>query len=314
MQTPAATRGKKEQQTKATTKSNKSQWSDLPTRLTTISVGVPIVWMIWSHDVLRVLFFQAVHALCCLEFARLTGATHYWWLLPLLSSVLLCTPALLDDDALFLGSLVATCAGAQLLLFGEDGSPQQQQQQHHHSLLQCLFLLTLPFRSWLLVARRPATGFADTVNVLMTVWNTDSGALVTGRCIGNRVPIIPHAVRQRLRRYSPKKSVEGLLGGLALGVFSYCVAMPAAWKFLQARVPQALPEFHRGSPENESAWPMGLLLSLAALLGDLWESCIKRQYNIKDTGKLLPGHGGILDRFDSSLLAIVVFHVFCFNS
>ena len=278
------------------------KWSDLPTRLTTISLGIPILWAIWSHHFLRTLFFQAVHLGCCLEFSRLTRAP-YAWLFPVLSTLLINTTRFSfinnDDDTLFLAGLVLTAAGSSLVLSGD--VVQQT------ILMQGLFLLTLPFRSWLILSDRPATGFGDTVNVLLTVWNTDTGALLTGRFIGNSVTYIPESWREQLRRVSPNKSVEGLLGGIGLAVFSHQCFMPGVFWLLKHYAPAGvLPPLHQSSLESK-LW-IGILLSVAALWGDLWESCIKRQYHTKDTGHVIPGHGGILDRFDSSLLAIVLYH------
>ena len=291
------------------------KWSDLPTRLTTISLGIPILWAIWSHPVLRTLFFQAVHLGCCLEFSRLTRAQHVW-LFPVLSTLLVnisttsSSSGNIDynnnnnnnnnNDTLFHAGLVLTAAGTSLVLSGGDAVQQT-------ILMQGLFLLTLPFRSWLIVSDRPTTGFGDVVNVLLTVWNTDTGALLTGRFIGNRVTYIPESWRGQLRRVSPNKSVEGLLGGIGLGVFSHQCFMPGIFWLLKHYAPAGvLPPLHQSSLESK-LW-IGILLSLAALWGDLYESCIKRQYHIKDAGHLIPGHGGILDRFDSSLIAIVLYH------
>ena len=214
------------------------------------------------------------------------------------------------SSTLFLFRLVLVAAVACIA-----GIPEEQ------ALLRGLFLLTIPFRSWLVVASNPQTGLGDTVTLLLTVWNCDSGALVTGRLVGNRVSVIPPSLRTRLRRISPKKSVEGLLGGVAFGALTYRYLVPATWWLLEAYAPNLLlqlPHDENGiyrhcslEPDHDKyySWTTGLLLSLAAITGDLWESQMKRDYHAKDTSRLLPGHGGVLDRFDSSLLAVVLYHV-----
>lgn len=110
-------------------------------------------------------------------------------------------------------------------------------------------------------------------------WLTDSGAYLVGRRWGRRklAPAI-----------SPGKTVEGTCGGLAAGA---AIAALCAYTFgLPVTLPQAL--------------VVGVVLSGVGQLGDLAESLLKRQAGIKDSGTLIPGHGGVLDRIDSLLIVI----------
>lgn len=118
------------------------------------------------------------------------------------------------------------------------------------------------------------------------VWATDTGAYLCGVAFGRR----PLAAR-----ISPKKTVEGAVGGLvAAGV--------AGWACSRELVPFVTPL---------AGTVLGVVAGVAAQLGDLVESLIKRDVGIKDTAPLLPGHGGILDRFDSLLFtAPVVYYYF----
>lgn len=118
------------------------------------------------------------------------------------------------------------------------------------------------------------------------VWATDTGAYLCGIAFGRR----PLA-----RRISPKKTVEGAVGGLvAAGV--------AGWLCSRELVPFVTPL---------AGTVLGVVAGVAAQLGDLVESLIKRDVGIKDSAPLLPGHGGILDRFDSLLFtAPVVYYYF----
>ena len=110
---------------------------------------------------------------------------------------------------------------------------------------------------------------------------SDTGAYFVGCAIGKHklAPVI-----------SPKKTVEGLIGGVVtaiLGVIIYCLILKGSFGFQVDWV--YVPVY-------------GLLGSLGAVFGDLCFSVIKRQTGIKDYGNLIPGHGGILDRFDSTVV------------
>ena len=108
-------------------------------------------------------------------------------------------------------------------------------------------------------------------------WLTDVGAYVAGRRFGR------HKLAPAI---SPGKSIEGAIGGLVLGALT---AMLCVYTF---GLPVALP----------LAAVIGLILSGLGQLGDLAESLIKRQVGVKDSGALIPGHGGVFDRLDSLLI------------
>lgn len=127
------------------------------------------------------------------------------------------------------------------------------------------------------------TGFR-VLSVFMIVWANDTGAYLTGTFFGKR-PLYS--------KLSPKKTMEGLFGGLL-----FAVVMSA---FLPLIFPSTFGVY--------SVWVMafyGLLIGLLAVLGDFFESMLKRRANTKDSGKLIPGHGGVLDRIDSFLFAMPV--------
>ncbi|RMF42024.1 MAG: phosphatidate cytidylyltransferase [Deltaproteobacteria bacterium] len=116
--------------------------------------------------------------------------------------------------------------------------------------------------------------------VLLTVMMTDTFALFVGRQLGRR-PLYT--------RVSPNKSVEGALGGLAGGAAGGLVA---AITFFPLPVWFVL--------------PVALVLSAVGQVGDLFESMLKRSFGVKDSGTIIPGHGGLLDRLDSLLFAFPV--------
>lgn len=115
------------------------------------------------------------------------------------------------------------------------------------------------------------------LGILFSLWVSDSGAYFVGRWLG-KTPL--H------RRVSPKKTIEGWLGG---GLFAALFAYLLSLYFTDLTLLQ---------------WMIIMLVGwLAGSWGDLYESSIKRQFDVKDSGKLLPGHGGFLDRFDSFIFA-----------
>lgn len=131
------------------------------------------------------------------------------------------------------------------------------------------------------LARGPLVGdleaFYLTLALFVLVWTGDTAAYYVGRAVGRR-PLAP--------AISPKKTWAGAVGGL--------VGAVAAALLLKAIVLEVLPWGH--------AVAVGLIAGVVGPLGDLAESKLKRQVGVKDSGSLLPGHGGVLDRFDAMVL------------
>ena len=128
-----------------------------------------------------------------------------------------------------------------------------------------------------------AAGIEYIIFALLIVWTTDSGAYFIGRKLGKR---------KLWPEISPNKTVEGFVGGIVAAVVLAIVMQliyPIASSWLSLIV-------------------ISIIASIFGQLGDLVESAIKRHYGVKDSGKLLPGHGGILDRFDSLIFVLPLLH------
>jgi phosphatidate cytidylyltransferase len=137
----------------------------------------------------------------------------------------------------------------------------------------------LPVLALVTLRSDPNLGFEAILWVLLVVWATDTAAYFFGRLIGGP-KLAP--------RISPKKTWAGSIGGVAAGAVAGAVAGAL---IAGSGAALALP---------------GLLLSIVAQLGDLFKSALKRRYGLKDTGNLIPGHGGIIDRADGVIAAVVL--------
>jgi len=131
----------------------------------------------------------------------------------------------------------------------------------------------------LLVRDIPEFGFWAVMAVLFTVFAADTGAFFVGRTLGR------HRMAPAI---SPNKSWEGFVGGVVAAIgMAFVILYKDRDEFLT--IPESL--------------VLGLVIALAAVLGDLFESAVKRDLDVKDSGRVLGGHGGMLDRLDSLLWA-----------
>lgn len=126
-------------------------------------------------------------------------------------------------------------------------------------------------------------GIEYVIYALLVIWTTDSGAYFTGRKFGKN-KLWPDI--------SPNKTIEGFIGGIISAII-VALIFQLIW------------------PVSDSVTYLIIVTILASVfgqLGDLVESALKRHYNVKDSGNVLPGHGGILDRFDSLLFVLPLLH------
>jgi phosphatidate cytidylyltransferase len=139
--------------------------------------------------------------------------------------------------------------------------------------------------SFQVAVRMTVDGKQWLVFLFFVIWASDIGAYSIG---------IPFGRHRLYEKVSPKKSIEGLLGALAgaAGMALLC----RAW-------------FMPAMPAGEAV-AVGLLLAATGTIGDLAESLFKRSAGVKDSGALIPGHGGILDRMDSMLFAAPVLYYY----
>jgi phosphatidate cytidylyltransferase len=121
---------------------------------------------------------------------------------------------------------------------------------------------------------------------LLMLWSNDTGAYLTGLGFGRH---------KLFERHSPKKTWEGFIGGVLIA----------------AGVGLIISRFYTELPAVEWAI-MGVIIGTVGTMGDLVESMFKRSINVKDSGSILPGHGGLLDRFDGLFLAVPVVYTYLY--
>ncbi len=129
----------------------------------------------------------------------------------------------------------------------------------------------------------PVQGWTALMLVLLVVWVTDIGGYFVGRGIGGP---------KLWPRVSPNKTWAGAIGGFA-------ASLAVAWGFSAF-----------GLGKTSALLLLGSALSIASQLGDLFESAVKRRFGVKDSSHIIPGHGGLLDRLDGFVAAVVLAAVF----
>ncbi|MGT2911518.1 phosphatidate cytidylyltransferase [Streptococcus cameli] len=161
----------------------------------------------------------------------------------------------------------------------------------HYDYSEAVFPITSSFYvgigfHYLVLARMDS--LTKVLFALLIVWATDIGAYMIGRQIG-RHPLMP--------KVSPNKTIEGFIGGIVSAILVATVFLLIK---KEVAVSYSLPTM------------LGLvaIFSVFAQFGDLVESAIKRHFGVKDSGKIIPGHGGILDRFDSLIFVFPIMHFF----
>lgn len=134
------------------------------------------------------------------------------------------------------------------------------------------------------------------LSLFLFIWINDTGAFITGCTLGKH-RLFPSV--------SPKKSWEGFWGGLI-----FCILLglglyyPQFWEFIGV-------DIHDGVRLTRLEWMgMALVVSIFATFGDLIESFVKRAVGVKDSGTILPGHGGLWDRFDSLIMAAPAMYIY----
>ena len=243
-----------------------------------------------GHPLLFGILFMIVSTLAVREFHALVGSDIKTMTYAMMSNALLYSTLyfLFFGDLIWRGLLVAYIAIMLLALISHLFRPQVQPIQSWGNLCAGQLMIALPFAlmngvlmhsKWLMLA------------LFILLWVNDSGAYIVGSLMAKR----KGGNHKMFPRVSPAKSWEGLIGGFVFDLIAGYVFFRIGWM-------------------GDMTLMNSLLFALAGgvfgTLGDLMESLFKRTLGVKDSGKFMPGHGGVLDRFDSLLLAVPVTYFF----
>lgn len=154
------------------------------------------------------------------------------------------------------------------------------------------------FLSYMMIIREEFhNGKIMLLYTFISIWACDTLAYIVGVLIGGKI------FKTRLsEKISPKKSIEGFIGGI-LGVFI------STYSFIYIYRKLFKADLFEKITLNE-AIILSILIALFSVLGDLFESKLKREFGVKDSGTILLGHGGFLDRFDSAMFVMPIVYYF----
>lgn len=243
-----------------------------------------------GHPLLFGVLFMIVSTLAVREFHALVGSDIKTMTYSMMSNVLLFSMLyfLFYGDIIWRGLLIAYVAVMLLALITHLFRPQVQPIQSWGNLCASQLMVALPFalmngimmhNQWMMLA------------LFILLWVNDSGAYIVGSLTAKR----KGGNHKMFPRVSPAKSWEGLIGGFVFDLVAGYVFFRIGWM---------------GDMSLMDSLFFALAGGVFGTLGDLMESLFKRTLGVKDSGKFMPGHGGVLDRFDSLMLAIPVTYFF----
>lgn len=253
----------------------------------TAAIGAPfVIWLIgWSHEYVFDAVIAAVAVLAMIEFINLGKAKGYHIPLALCVVIMIIIMAafILEHLSVELGVFAALLLIPASYVFG--GKPLEDSLPSSAVAVLATTYVGMLGGSLIRLRNDFPDGSKLVFFLLLVVWLGDSGAYYVGKKFGK------HKLSPRI---SPKKTIEGLAGGMAASLITAVVIHFT---------------FFRNFPLHH-AIIAGVLLSFAGVIGDLAESMWKRSADVKDSGTLLPGHGGFLDRFDSILFTAPILYCY----
>ena len=219
----------------------------------------------------------ALGTLCLHEYVEMTASLR-----PIRQAAYLVVPALIV--AAYLGTafnvlLVLAASFPVIFAFGANPSHRNQIVASMGTTLLGIVWIGIPLVHAVLLRDLPDHGAALLIDVLVGTFATDTGAYATGRMFG------AHKIAPAL---SPNKTIEGLIGGFLIGTMAFWFA-----------------GLYQDWLSGADALIMGAVIAAVAPIGDLFESMLKRDLGVKDTGRLFGPHGGILDRLDAVFFTVV---------
>lgn len=261
------------------------KYSNIFLRMVSGLIGVPLVlgliyWDEWSYFLL----FLAIMVGTMLEFYKLIQGKmpiplRIWGIVGatvLYIGIFIYVKETIPGSYL-LATVIPLLASVYLIILYRKNDPSPFT-SIAHSFLGIIYV-GLPFGLLHLISfHQSIYHYEFVLGILLIVWANDIGAYFIGSLLGK------HKLFQRV---SPKKTWEGSIGGALLSLLvSYIVAHYATyWEVIHWMI-------------------IGIIVAVAGTYGDLVESLLKRSLQVKDSGSIIPGHGGFLDRFDSLLLAV----------
>ncbi len=246
--------------------------------ITAIIIGIPILLLVFYSDMSRSAFLCIIGILMSWEYLTIVKSSlrfpAFKWIGIISTLILLGAAFMYGQDIIQFILPVSLIANIYLIFELVTKKPLLQLKM---PLLWNLLYVVLPVS--VLLSLRSTDVFATIlISILLMVWISDSGAYFVGKSTGKR-KLFPSV--------SPGKTWEGFLGaGLLSAIFSYAF-------------------FSYFGTYTVSIWAcIALLVWLTGSAGDLVESKLKRKLGIKDSGNIMPGHGGFLDRFDAFIFCI----------
>jgi phosphatidate cytidylyltransferase len=256
-------------------------------RILTAVVGIPLLlYLAHVGGVAFGIFTFGISALCCYEYAlvlRIGGRPVQFISTVVVGTALAACAALAGPLALVL------TGGMALIVFVEMAAPSHSMDRAALTLFGAVFAGWMPAHLALIRDLRPH-GEAFLFMIFISVWCMDTAAYAAGHAFGRHLlaPVL-----------SPHKTWEGAVGGFVTAL-TVCVIFS---RFVL-------------KDEFPLSWALGIgaVIGVTGQLSDLAESMVKRDVGVKDSGALLPGHGGVLDRFDSFILcAPAVYYALSFR-